>query len=144
MPGKIDWVAFGLPVEPEHLSDSMLISRIERDVPTCRLDDSVSEIKRRAQNKGFDLCPVLNEHGVVLGVVTADGWNGLSTKVAGQIMELGPTTFRPSVSIQSAVESLEKNKKPAALVTSSDGKLIGVFRPSASERTSERLSQNAR
>ena len=59
----------------------MVIDRMARDVPTCQLDDSLAEAKRRAEKLGFNLCPVVNKHD----------WG-------------------------------------SALVTSSDGKLMGIFR----------------
>jgi hypothetical protein len=43
-------------------------------------------------------------------------------------MEPGPVTLRPNVSVQNATQYLERIKRKAILVTSSDGKLMGVFK----------------
>jgi len=44
------------------------------------------------------------------------------------VMDPAPTTVRPSVSIDNAIKQLAKNKAEELLVTSSDGKLLGMFR----------------
>lgn len=44
------------------------------------------------------------------------------------MMDPGPTTLRPSYLIDDAVELLAKQNQDGILVTSSDGKLMGIFR----------------
>jgi predicted transcriptional regulator len=127
MLGKADWSAYGLPLEREEAEPPMVIERIERRTPTGRLNESVGALKRRAQEKGFTLCPVINEEGIVLGVVSEDEWNADPATPAERVMEPGPVTLRPNVSVQQATEYLERIERNAILVTSSDGKLMGVF-----------------
>jgi len=106
----------------------MVIDRMERDVPTCHLDDSLAEAKRRAKKRSFDLCPVVNKQGIVLGLIREEMWKGDLDVSAESVMELGPVTFRPSYSVDDATEFLNKHDWDSALVTSSDGKLMGIFR----------------
>ena len=126
MPGKADWLAYGLPVEREKPESSMLIDRMEHQAPTCLLDEPIGNIKRRAQKEGFTLCAVVNEGGIVLGALSE--WNADPATPAERVMEPGPVTLRPNVSAQNAIEYLERNERNAILITSSDGKLMGVFK----------------
>lgn len=48
---------------------------------------------------------------------------------AEEVMNRAPTTLRPSHAIDDALELLRKSARRATLVTSSDGKLMGVFFP---------------
>jgi len=132
--GKVDWLAFGLPVERDEKPDSaMVIDLMEREVPTSRLDESVAVIKQRARQKSLPLCPVVNQEGIVLGVVTEDQWNRNAALTAEEVMQAGPTTLRPNVSVQNASEFLNRNELSAILVTSSDGKLMGIFKRTQSD-----------
>jgi CBS domain-containing protein len=124
----MDWVAFGLPVEKGKNRPSMLIEEIERQVPTCQLNESVEEAKRRAEKLGFQLCVVVNEEGIVLGLVEKDAWKKDSAMAVETIMDPGPTTLRPSYLVEDAVELLARQNQDGILVTSSEGKLMEVFR----------------
>lgn len=106
----------------------MLIEEIERQVPTCQLNESVEEAKRRAEKLGFQLCVVVNEEGIVLGLVEKDAWKKDSAMAVETIMDPGPTTLRPSYLVEDAVELLARQNQDGILVTSSEGKLMGVFR----------------
>ncbi len=44
-------------------------------------------------------------------------------------MSEGPSTVRPNVDLAELLERLEQKKLAAAIVTTSDGKLVGVVRP---------------
>jgi CBS domain-containing protein len=128
MPGKVDWLAYGLPVEGEQAEFSTLMTQMEADVPTCQLSDSLAEAKRRAEKVGSNLCPVVNQQGIVLGLIREEMWKNALDVPAEKVMELGPVTFRPSYPADDAREFLSKQEWDSALVTSSDGKLMGIFR----------------
>ena len=134
VPGKMDWVAFGLPVEKGQNGPSMLIEQIERQVPTCQLNESVGEAKRRAEKLGFQLCVVVNEEGIVLGLVEKDAWKKDSAMAVETIMDPGATTLRPSYLVEDALELLIKRSRDDIVVTSSDGRLIGIFMHREPER----------
>jgi CBS domain-containing protein len=127
VPGKMDWAAFGLPLEKGQDGPVMVIDQIERQVPTCQSDESVGEAKRRARKLGFEICLVVNEHGIVLGLVEKNAWQKDSDIAVETVMDPGPTTLRPSYLIEHAKELVVKSGREA-IITSSDGRLIGVFR----------------
>ena len=133
MPGKMDWLAYGLPVEKRADGPPMLIEGIERQVPTCGLKDSLQEAKQRADKLGSRICAVVNDRGIVLGLLREDAWKTDPLVAAEAVMESGPTTLRPSFPAEEAAELLSKRNQDAILVTCSDGKLIGLFKRPKSE-----------
>ena len=126
--GKIDWLAYGLPVEEEIENAPLVINQMERQVPKCRLRHSAGEAKQRAEQLGLNLCPVVNEQDIVLGLLRKDAWNDDPTSTAERLMESAPTTLRPYYPAEDATELLDQKGADAILVTSSDGKLMGVFK----------------
>lgn len=125
--GKVDWLAFGLPVERGE--DTPLVGeRLVTDWPVCRLTDTTKDAKQRAQAAGASFCPVVNPEGIVLGALAEEEWQQPESMPVEEAMDPAPTTLRPSVSVAEATEFLERLGQDAVLVTSSDGKLMGVFR----------------
>jgi CBS domain-containing protein len=125
--GKMDWAAFGLPVEKGQNGPVMVIEQIERQVPTCQLDESVGEAKRRAKELGFPICIVVNAQGIVLGVIDKSVWEKNSEIAVETVMDPGPTTLRPSYLIEDARKLVSKSGRDA-VITSADGRLMGIFR----------------
>jgi CBS domain-containing protein len=126
MPGKADWLAFGLPAEREN-STARFVGEVLSEIPTCRLRDSIASIEPAIHESATGMCAVVSERGVVLGVCEAAGLRRDATLLAEDVMEPGPTTLRPSHSSDQAAEKLRDSGKRAILVTSSDGKLLGGF-----------------
>jgi CBS domain-containing protein len=128
-PGKADWLAHGLPAIRENQSEQSLtvMDRMKGEVPTCRLDEPLGQIGTRAQQRGFSVCAVVNQHGIVLGLIGQNDWDSDPTASAEQLMASAPTTLRPSASLEKGKETLEKSDRGAVLVTDSDGKLLGAF-----------------
>src|SRR5437867_1315043 len=94
--GKADWGSFGLPLEGEADSGSRVGAHIRTDVPTCRLDDRMQELCRRLDESGWNTCFVVNEEGVVLGMIGRHAIRGRQDVTAEEVMTPGPTTIRPS------------------------------------------------
>jgi CBS domain-containing protein len=123
---------------PESLT---VIDRMQRDVPTCRLDEPLGQVGARAQQRGCEFCAVVNEHGIVLGIIDRIDWDGDPTASAEQLMAAGPTSLRPSTPLEKAQQTLEKSKQSAVLVTDSDGKLLGAFVGAAKNEAPGRKQQ---
>jgi CBS domain-containing protein len=111
----------------------MVMERMQGGVPSCRLDEAVGQVGTRAQQRGFSVCAVVNQHGIVLGIIGQSDWDSDPTASAEQLMASAPTTLRPSASLEKAQETLEKSDRGAVLVTDSDGKLLGAFLGSAAK-----------
>jgi Mg/Co/Ni transporter MgtE len=89
----------------------------------------LSDVGERASQSGSGECVVVNDAGIVLGLLRKAAWqggtNGMSVE---QSMEPGPATFRPHVPVEEMTDYMEKKKLSSALVTTSEGKLIGLIR----------------
>src|SRR5712691_4777670 len=65
--GKADRGAAGLPLEGTSGSATRVGAYVRADVPTCRLEDDLNEIRDRVREQGWDTCFVVDQEGVVLG-----------------------------------------------------------------------------
>jgi CBS domain-containing protein len=126
MAGKLDWAAYGLPMEKK---DGAIYvgDHLQRQVPICALRDSIATVKERLAQSKMDLCAVVNQHGVVLGACEAESLGADASRPVEEVMQNAPKTLRPSYPIEAAAKLLQKSGKTAILVTSSDGKLMGLF-----------------
>jgi hypothetical protein len=166
--GKVDWMAYGLPVEGE---DGPFVGPLVRPVTTCRWDQTVAQVRSEVPASGGDDHEGhdheghdhdAHDHGhdgeghehdsgdqdheghdhghsrrrdldqlaaVVLGpgelAVGALYHDALARAADGDlvldVMSPVPATVRPSVT----VASLKESNDPRALVTTSDGRLLG-------------------
>src|SRR5687767_11168841 len=104
VPGKAAWLGMALPFEGDKGPETRAGAVAQRDTPTCTLDEV---------GGAGEFCVVI-EDGIVLGVVE-DGE-----------MKPGPSTFRPSVPRAELAAYLDEHDQRRALITTLDGRLIGV------------------
>lgn len=128
MPGKMDWLAYGFPVEKKDHGLSLVIEHLQMEFPIARLGERVGEVRLRMEQAGFVTAAVLNNEGVLLGLLSKLGADADAEAAVDRVMDPGPTTIRPSVSVGNAVKQLDKLNTDELPITSSDGKLLGVFR----------------
>jgi Mg/Co/Ni transporter MgtE len=124
MAGKLDWAAYGLPMEKK---DATVGDHLQRQVPTCDLRDCAATVKQRLAQTKTDLCAVVNQHGIVLGACEAESLGAQTSRPVEEVMQNAPKTLRPSYPVEAAAKLLRKSGKTAILVTSPDGKLMGLF-----------------
>jgi CBS domain-containing protein len=123
----MDWAASGLPVEG-NLDDVPRAGQLaRRDVPTCQLTDRIGDVRKRVEANGRNGCVVVNEQGVVLGRLGKDALTAESDRTVEDVMEPGPSTFRPNVSLFEMLDYLRDHDMKDALITSSDGRLVGLL-----------------
>ena len=134
--GKNDWFAGGLPREGRLAGFPTAGDALRRDVPTCGPDERVGEAAERARRAGWDRCVVVGERRVVLGVLPEKALVGDPSRTAGDAMEPGPTTFRPSELLAEIALHLTQAGVEQVLVTTADGELLGALdRSEAIRRT---------
>lgn len=114
-------MAFGLPVEGD---EGPFAGDALAEVTTCGPDERVGDVLGRVVEEGGENAVVVNEHGVVLGLVEPSGSEPSSHDTAATVMGLSPTTVRPSV----LLSSLREGDSPV-IVTNSEGVLMGVVKP---------------
>ena len=136
--GKVDWLANGLPVEG-NLADLPRAGDVARsDVPTCRLTEIIADVRARVQASDHTLCVVTNDEGVVLGRLGARALRGDPKALVEEMMESGPTTTRSDDPLEAITERLQEARVGSILVTTPDGRLVGLlYRKDAERRMGE-------
>jgi Mg/Co/Ni transporter MgtE len=125
--GKLDWLANDLPVEGELAGIPKLGDLADRNIPTCFPEENVSEVRDRMQKDTRDICVVIDKQRVVLGVVKNEAARNSEQSIE-QIMEPGPSTFRPHLAVAELAKRIAGKKLGTVLVTTSDGRLLGSLR----------------
>jgi rhodanese-related sulfurtransferase len=126
-PGKADWLAAGWETEGTHAKKPRIRQMIQKDVPTCSLRERLEDVKsRRRPNQ--DLCVVVNDRNIVLGVIQGETWDANPQSRVVEIMQPGPRTLRPDLDPKDAQKLLRNYDASGAIVTTSDGELLGIVR----------------
>ena len=124
--GKLDWMAAGLPTEG---TDSLIPRAADvarSDVPTCRMEEPIDDVRERVKAAEWDACVVENDERVVMGLLRAKELEHRDMPVE-RAMRPGPSTFRPHVSILEMAAFMVEHDLPNAPITSSDGRLVGLL-----------------
>ncbi|HEV1996506.1 MAG TPA: CBS domain-containing protein [Candidatus Dormibacteraeota bacterium] len=103
-------------------------SLVHPDVPTCGLDESLNDVSRRVLEAGWNTCVVVNAERIVIGRLfkkELESGAGGSVETA---MRPGPSTYRPNVDVLEMSHHLTERKLQTALVTLSNGRLLGLVR----------------
>ena len=122
--GKADWLASGLPTEGKLAETPRAGGLARADVLTCELTDRLADVWERTESSDADQCVVVNDENIVLGRLRKD--SDLEATVEA-VMESGPSTFRPDVSLKEMEQYMTKHGMADALITTSDGVLVGVL-----------------
>jgi Mg/Co/Ni transporter MgtE len=126
--GELDWLAAGLPTEGHNAELPRAGDVARPDVPTCRLDERIGQVRKRVRAAGWDACVVVSDQRVVLGLLRAGELERGQNEPIEQIMRPGPSTFRPHVLIEELAHFMVHHDLPTSLVTTSDGRLVGLLR----------------
>ena len=129
--GREDWFAHDLPMEGEDADEPRAGDRIERDVPTCGSSEPIGVVRERAKAAGWDACVVVNEQRIVLGLLGPYEFGADDEACVETVMEPGPSTSRPHAPLSDLREYFEKQQRAVAVITTSDGVLLGLLRRSA-------------
>ena len=128
MDGELDWLAAGLPTEGRNADVPRAGDVARRDVPTCRLEEPIGQVRERVRAAGWDACVVVNDQRVVLGLLRAGELQRGQDETIEQMMRPGPSTFRPHVLIEELAHFMVHHDLPSSPVTTSDGRLVGLLR----------------
>src|SRR5919201_1968271 len=126
--GIADWASFGFPIEGEHHSGTRVGAHARTDVPACSLHNRMNEVRERVRAVGWDTCFVTDERGVVLGRLGRAALAAAADVSVEEAMTIGPSTVRPALELEKAVERMRKQNLTTLPVTRSDGVLVGVLR----------------
>lgn len=96
--------------------------------------DRIGDVRKRIQDRGKDICVVVNDQRVVMGLLWGDALKANSDTSVEQVMECGPSTIRPNILPREAVKHMSDLGGDGVLVTTSDGVLLGLLRREDAER----------
>jgi Mg/Co/Ni transporter MgtE len=71
---------------------------------------------------------VVNDRNIVLGVIQGKAWDANHQARVVDVMQPGPRTLRPDLEPKDAQKILRQYDASSAIVTTSDGELIGIVR----------------
>ena len=125
--GKADWTAAGLPIEGATAGVASAEDAADREPLTTALDERAGDLARRMEAAGTALAIVVNDERVVLGRVRATDIDVASDALVEAVMESGPTTIRPKTPLADIEARMRRRNVPRVVVTTSDGRLIGVL-----------------
>ena len=133
MPGKVDWLARMLPAEGDEASEKRVGDFARDDVVTCPLDADVGEVLERIEASPYGFALVVAAGGETLlgrlprSAIEKAGGSGK----AEDVMSPGPSTVRPDMAVGELRERLDKRDLKTAVVSTPEGKLIGVVKRSS-------------
>lgn len=126
--GKGDWRAAGWETEGAEAKKTRTKQMLQKDVPTCSPRERLEDVKsRRRPNQ--ELCVVVNDRNIVLGVIQGETWNANPQARVMDVMQPGPRTIRPDLDPKDAEKILRHAGAASAIVTTSDGELQGILKP---------------
>ena len=131
---KADWFANGLPREGKRADSPQIGDLVRRDVPVCHLDDCVGEVLQRIQTAGWDQCVIVNNTGIVLGLLRGEALHAAPETPVALAMESGPTTIRPNRSPRDIREHMRQHGATSVVVTAPTGQLMGIVERQDVER----------
>jgi CBS domain-containing protein len=88
---------------------------------------------RQIRASGWDRAVVVNEEHVVLGLLRGEALNGDPERTVEEVMDPGPSTFRPDVSPEELAAYMQQGGIDSVLITAADGKLVGILEHTAAE-----------
>ena len=129
--GKVAWLADGLPSEGRRRPEQRVgsIARTE-GVPTLPADatlrDAAASFERHADTE--DVAVVLGPHDVVLGVLRRETLGLAPSTPVADVLQPGPSTFRPSMTIAELVDYFRTSHETRAIVSTAAGRWLGLIR----------------
>lgn len=101
-------------------------------MPTCGPEEPIGRA-RQLFTEGWSWVVVVNQAGVVLGRLSRTRLGEDPEALAADVMELGPSTYRPSVPLAELVPKMKSGGFENALITDPDGRLRGLLNRAAAE-----------
>ncbi len=122
--GKADWLGAGLPTVRADLSEQRAIDVADREPLTCTPDTPVRDLPA-----GRSIVVVATD-GTVIGRVPG-GQNREDARLAAEVLQPGPTTVRAHEPLRPLLERMARARVTEMLVTTPEGRLIGVVHAAA-------------
>jgi CBS domain-containing protein len=136
VPGKVDWLANNLPVDGDRPYAPIAGRAMRDDAVRCRPTDRIADVLESIERSPYPFALVTSDDGTLLGRAPASSLDPASARPVWDVAQPGPKTFRPHVMAEKVAEVLADKGYRWAIVTTPDGRLLGV----ASREDLERLT----
>jgi len=140
VPGKVDWLAHALPVEGEAPTPPTAGGVMRDDAARCSPQDHAGVVREAIERSPYPFALVTGSDGILLGRVAASVLDRNGDVAVGEIMQLDPSTVRPHRAAGELAERLAAKDLRWAIVTTPEGKLLGVASRADLERAAARAS----
>lgn len=124
--GIADWKAAGLAVEGSEVGLTNVLAAARTDVPICRPEEVLGDVRARATAAGWDEALVVDCDNVVVGRIRGERWDHPDDLKVESVMELGPTTVRPDGSLIDLSKRMDDKGTKLVVVSDAQGHLLGV------------------
>jgi CBS domain-containing protein len=128
--GKMDWLARALPTEGTKADAPRVKDALRDDVVTCGLDEKVGGVMARVDESPYGFALVVSSTSILLGRLRRSRCEGRYESRVEEVMEEGPSTVRPDSEASKLAERLAERGLRTAVVSTPEGRLMGVVRRS--------------
>jgi CBS domain-containing protein len=137
-PARGDWLARGLRTEGEAAGRTRAHHFASAEVVIARVEERAEDIARRIGASSFPFALVASGDGTVLGRLPQSLAGASSGKRADEVMQPGASTTRGDTEATTVLDRLKRDDLSYAIVTTPEGRLIGVVRRSDIEAARRR------
>jgi len=121
-------LGYGLATDGDDTRRPTAGSAARADVVSCRIDERVGPVHQRVKRSPYGFALVTSRSGVLLGRLRKTVLDTDPDARADAVMEAGPSTVRPDTPSEELAARLRERKLTTAIVTTPDGRLVGVVR----------------
>lgn len=125
-PGKVAWLAAGLPSEGLRRAEQRVGAIGTTDVALVPAGATVGEAAAMVGDE--DIGIVVDDDAVVLGVLRPETFGLDPATPVADVVQPGPSTFRPSMTVRELVDYFRSSDENRALVTTHTGRFLGLIR----------------
>ncbi len=126
LPGKVDWLARNLPTHGEHADRPTAGGLARTDALTVTGDEDLAGVRARLDQSPYSFALVVSPDQIVLGRLRASTLPASDAAIVEEAMEPGPSTVRPHLGADELLERLRSRNLTTAIVTTPEGRLVGV------------------
>ena len=128
VPGKTGWYQENEPREGKAAEETWIGDVMDTTVQTCGLTERIGDVRERLKNDDRGTCVVVNQARIVLGVLRKNALASDASLTAEQLMQSGPSTFRPNVTLEEMLKFMrDRDLTGHSLITPPDGRLLGII-----------------
>ena len=135
VPGKVDWLAHGLAVEGKRTVAPIAGRAMRDDAALCRPGDRIADVCEAIERSPYPFALVTTDDRTLVGRARLSALDPASERPVFDVAEPGPKTFRPHAAAEKVAGFLADKGFRWAIVTTPEGRLLGV----ASREDLERL-----